>query len=144
MHGDRKESDGLCGLTRQSLSGQLNIWMHVLLEQQLGVFLVDFFFFFGSNTLKSYFWTFVCVYPGLFFSQHEWKYLQVSFLTNSNWQSPLDSSFIGSCHSIKLIMQFLYCITHYVVCHAMEPSCLPLGPWCTLTSCLPTLSYMVK
>lgn len=29
MHGDIKESDGLCGLTRQSLSGQLNISMHV-------------------------------------------------------------------------------------------------------------------
>lgn len=29
MHGDIKESDGLCGSTRQSLSGQLNIRMRV-------------------------------------------------------------------------------------------------------------------
>lgn len=48
MHRDIKESDGLCGSTRQSLSGQLNIWMHAVWNGAPITICISASFFFNS------------------------------------------------------------------------------------------------
>lgn len=168
MHGDRNKSDGLCGSTRRSLSGQLNIWMHVCClkwssKRHKCFILFKFCFSKQTQYLKSHFGTRFrtcmqdCSFLGTNYNNCRFPFVAVISIYKSIRLSsiccPIIYTFlpIQVLSAVVILLNWLW--NFYIVFHTTftdmrwnQAAChlQNVKPWCALIECLPTVFDMIK